>query len=76
MQNSLMFEKNQSHNDVKSKPGAYFVQVLLVFWQALHIDVMRSLMARCELLYEDVIDVVEEESGMLTIVTTKIKNQK
>lgn len=35
----------------------------VVLLQIIEQDVVRTLMSRCELLYEDVIDVVEEDSG-------------
>ncbi|XP_069121505.1 protein odr-4 homolog [Argopecten irradians] len=41
--------------------------------KALQADVVRSLMARCELLYEDVIDVVEEESVMKELYNTPVR---
>ncbi|XP_060078570.1 protein odr-4 homolog [Ylistrum balloti] len=41
--------------------------------KALQRDVVRSLMARCELLYEDVIDVVEEESVLKELYNTPVR---
>ncbi|OWF41028.1 protein odr-4 homolog [Mizuhopecten yessoensis] len=41
--------------------------------KALQTDVVRSLMARCELLYEDVIDVVEEESVLKELYNTPVR---